>query len=94
MDNFHYALTSEQLQFYKNEGYLIIRGFFSSPESQELQQWAQEVHDLPRIGDVPYMPYEVNLQKLVMGNKHSNLTDPGNQLGRKESSLSHGELRQ
>lgn len=94
MDNFHYALTTEQLQFYENEGYLIIRGFFSSPESQQLQQWAQEVHDLPRTGDVPYMPYEVNLQKLVKVNRHNMLTDTGNQLGRKKSSLSHGELRQ
>lgn len=64
MENFHYALTDEQLQLYGGQGYLIIRGFFSSPERQSLEQWAQEVHDLPRGGEVPYMPYEVRACKI------------------------------
>jgi hypothetical protein len=58
MDNYHYALTPEQLQSFQENGYLLVRGFFNSEESKALQQWAQEVHDLPQIPGVPWMPYE------------------------------------
>ncbi|KAJ5912587.1 hypothetical protein N7504_001470 [Penicillium tannophilum] len=58
MDNFNYPLTPEQLQSFQENGYLLVRGFFSEPEAKTLQQWAQEVHDLPRTADVPWMPYE------------------------------------
>ncbi|KAJ5150339.1 uncharacterized protein N7482_010797 [Penicillium canariense] len=58
MDNFHYDLTAEQLQSFQESGYLLVRGFFSPQETKLLQQWAQEVHDLPRTPDVPWMPYE------------------------------------
>lgn len=58
MDNFNYPLTPEQLQSFQENGYLLVRSFFSEPEAKKLQQWAQEVHDLPRTADVPWMPYE------------------------------------
>lgn len=58
MDNFHYDLTSEQLQSFQDRGYLLVRGFFNPTETRVLQQWAQEVHDLPRTPGVPWMPYE------------------------------------
>jgi hypothetical protein len=58
MDNYHYALTQEQLQSFQENGYLLVRGFFNPEESKVLQQWAQEVHDLPRTPGVPWMPYE------------------------------------
>lgn len=58
MDNFHYDLTSEQLQSFQDRGYLLVRGFFTPTETKLLQQWAQEVHDLPRTPGVPWMPYE------------------------------------
>lgn len=58
MDNSHYALTPEQLQSFQENGYLLVRGFFTEPEAKTLQQWAQEVHDLPRTPGVPWMPYE------------------------------------
>lgn len=60
MDNSYYALSEEQNKFFQDHGYLIIRGFLSSSETRGLQQWAQEVHDLPRTEDVPWMPYEVS----------------------------------
>lgn len=59
MDNYHFGLSEEQLQSFHEKGYLLIPGFFNPAESAVLKQWAQEVHDLPRTGDVPYMPYEV-----------------------------------
>lgn len=59
MENSYYPLSPQQLQSFEEKGYLVIPGFLSSDEPQRLQQWAQEVHDLPRTGDVPYMPYEV-----------------------------------
>ncbi|KAJ5192022.1 uncharacterized protein N7498_011007 [Penicillium cinerascens] len=58
MDNFHYDLTSEQLQSFQDRGYLLVCGFFNPTETRVLQQWAQEVHDLPRTPGVPWMPYE------------------------------------
>ncbi len=58
MDNFHYALTAEQLQSFQEHGYLLVRGFFTAEETRLLQQWAQEVHDLPQTPGVPWMPYE------------------------------------
>jgi hypothetical protein len=58
MENSFYSLSADQLQSFQEGGYLLIRGFFSSDESKVLQQWAQEVQDLPRTADVPWMPYE------------------------------------
>lgn len=58
MDNSHYDLTLEQLQSFQGQGYLLVRGFFNPSETSLLQQWAQEVHDLPRTPGVPWMPYE------------------------------------
>ncbi|KAJ5686044.1 hypothetical protein N7536_008663 [Penicillium majusculum] len=61
MNNFHYPLSAEQLQSFQECGYLLVRGFFTSKESELLREWAQEVHDLPCTPDVPWMPYqEVN----------------------------------
>lgn len=63
INNFHYALTAEQLQSFQENGYLLIHGFFNPEESKLLQQWAQEVYDLPQTPGVPWMPYEeVNSQ--------------------------------
>jgi hypothetical protein len=47
MDNFHYDLATEQLQSFQERGYLLVRGFLDPTETKLLQQWAQEVHDLP-----------------------------------------------
>ncbi|KAL2811870.1 hypothetical protein BJX63DRAFT_443853 [Aspergillus granulosus] len=58
MENSHYSLSADQLQGFRERGYLLIPGFFSKEESKNLQQWAQEVHDLPRTPEVPWMPYE------------------------------------
>ncbi|KAH8690637.1 hypothetical protein BGW36DRAFT_420147 [Talaromyces proteolyticus] len=58
-----YPLTPSQVQFFQDRGYLLIRNFLPASESSLLQQWAQEIHDLPRTEDVPWMPYEeVNAQ--------------------------------
>ncbi|PLN78604.1 PhyH-domain-containing protein [Aspergillus taichungensis] len=63
MENSHYGLTKDQIQFYNEKGYLLLRNFFDGPETDRLQQWTQEVHDFPRTADAPYMPYEeVNSQ--------------------------------
>ncbi|KAE8345285.1 hypothetical protein BDV24DRAFT_125707 [Aspergillus arachidicola] len=63
MENNHFPLTEDQIQSYNEKGYLVIQGFFNAPETKLLQQWTQEVHDLPRTPDASYMPYEeVNAQ--------------------------------
>lgn len=63
MDNSTYTVTAEQLQFFKEKGYLLIRNYFNPAETTLLQQWSQEVHDLPRTPDVPWMPYEVSFDQ-------------------------------
>jgi hypothetical protein len=61
MDTSDSSLSSEQLQSFRDRGYLLVRGFFTAKESELLRQWAQEVHDLPCTPDVLWMPYqEVN----------------------------------
>ncbi|KAL4897195.1 hypothetical protein BDV59DRAFT_85921 [Aspergillus ambiguus] len=63
MENSHYSLTLDQIQSFDEKGYLLIKGFFNPVETTALQQWTQEVHDLPRTPDATYMPYEeVNAQ--------------------------------
>lgn len=60
MENSHYPLSPEQIASYQEDGFLLIRGFLDTQETKHLQEWAQEVHDLPRTPDASYMPYEVN----------------------------------
>jgi hypothetical protein len=53
-----YTITTDQLDFFDTKGYLILRDVMSSEETIALQHWAQEVHDLPRTSETPWMPYE------------------------------------
>ena len=53
-----YAISPEQQKFFEQKGYLILRDVLSGPEVIDLQRWAQEVHDLPRTAETPWMPYE------------------------------------
>ncbi|KAJ0414048.1 hypothetical protein BJY00DRAFT_305898 [Aspergillus carlsbadensis] len=63
MENNHYILTPEQTASYQEDGFLLIQGFLDPRETIRLQEWTQEVHDLPRTSDASYMPYEeVNAQ--------------------------------
>ncbi|KIW89723.1 uncharacterized protein Z519_09879 [Cladophialophora bantiana CBS 173.52] len=56
-------LTEEQLQFFRKNGYLILRDVLSEEETKDLQRWAQEVHDWPTDANSPWMPYEeINAQ--------------------------------
>jgi hypothetical protein len=53
-----YTISPEQQSFFEDKGYLILRDVMSAEETVALQQWAQEVHDLPRTAEAPWMPYE------------------------------------
>lgn len=52
------TLSTQQKAFFDEKGYLILRDILSEDETKALQRWSQEVHDLPRTQDVPWMPYE------------------------------------
>lgn len=56
-------VTEDQIRSFQEKGYLLVRSFLSPEEAKQLQQWSQEVHDLPRTEDTPYMPYEVRLSR-------------------------------
>lgn len=56
--NMAYSISSDQRAFFEKNGYLILKDVLSSDETIKLQKWAQEVHDLPRTEDTPWMPYE------------------------------------
>ncbi|RLL98250.1 hypothetical protein CFD26_107145 [Aspergillus turcosus] len=58
MDNYYYPLKEEQIQSYQEKGYLLVEDFLNKAEVQLLQQWSQDVYDLPRTPEVPWMPYE------------------------------------
>ncbi|KAJ9296195.1 hypothetical protein DTO271G3_5336 [Paecilomyces variotii] len=79
MDDSLFPLTAEHIRFFDQHGYLIVRDFFSPEDTKKLQQWAQEVHDLPRDQDVPWMPYEASITSLELrenfANSHSGFND-------------------
>ena len=52
-------VSEEQIDFFKEHGYLILQDVLCPDEVTNLQIWAQEVHDWPITPGVPYMPYEV-----------------------------------
>lgn len=53
-----YIISPEQKAFFERNGYLIIHDIISEDEARDLQQWVQEVHDLPRTPESHWMPYE------------------------------------
>lgn len=53
-----YQISADQQDFFAKHGYLILRDVLTPGETQRLQTWAQEVHDLPRTTETPWMPYE------------------------------------
>jgi hypothetical protein len=63
-------LPSEEIDFFKEHGYLIIRHLLTSAEVENLQQWAQEVHDWTPSSESIFMPYEV-CSVLIAGNRLS-----------------------
>jgi hypothetical protein len=53
--------TTEKQSFERN-GYLIIHDLLTEDETENLQRWAQEVHDWPNDESSPWMPYaEINV---------------------------------
>jgi hypothetical protein len=60
-------LTPENVSFFKSNGYLIIRDLLSQSETQDLQRWAQEVHDWEPTADSIFMPYEVGKHSFRLG---------------------------
>jgi hypothetical protein len=53
-----YTISPKQQQFFDHKGYLILRDVLNEDEALDLGNWAQEVHDLPRTAETPWMPYE------------------------------------
>ena len=53
-------VSSEDVAFFKKNGYLIVRDFLSPEEIRSLQAWAQEVHDYEATETSEFMPYEVS----------------------------------
>jgi hypothetical protein len=53
-----YTISPEQQKFFDQKGYLILRDILNDQEATNLGQWAQEIHDLPRTAETPWMPYE------------------------------------
>jgi hypothetical protein len=63
-------LPSKDIESFKESGYLIIRDLLSPTEVEDLQQWAQEVHDWKPTPESIFMPYEV-CSLLVVENRLS-----------------------
>lgn len=53
-----YIISPNLQKFFQEKGYLVLRDVLSESEVADLQCWAQEVHDLPRTSETPWMPYE------------------------------------
>lgn len=52
-------LPSEDIEFFKERGYLIVRHLLSQAEVEDLHQWVQEAHDWKPTPQSVFMPYEV-----------------------------------
>lgn len=57
------SLSKDQCQFFVDHGYLILRDVLSASEKEDLQRWAQEVHDWDTDASSPWMPYEASTPK-------------------------------
>jgi hypothetical protein len=53
-----YTISPDQQKFFDEKGYLILRDVLNEQEAIALGHWAQEVHDLPRTAETPWMPYD------------------------------------
>lgn len=53
-------VSEDQVSFFKDNGYIIIRDFLSPEEVKSLQSWAQEVHDWTPTPESEFMPYDVS----------------------------------
>ncbi|KAF2674307.1 PhyH-domain-containing protein [Microthyrium microscopicum] len=51
-------VSQEQLKFFDQNGFLIIRDLLSQDEVQDVQRWTQEVHDWTPTPHSEFMPYE------------------------------------
>ncbi|OAG35696.1 hypothetical protein AYO21_10090 [Fonsecaea monophora] len=51
-------LSEEQVRSFRRNGYLVLGNVLSEVETEELQRWAQEVHDWTTDANSPWMPYE------------------------------------
>jgi len=52
-------VSEQQVKFFNENGYLIVRDLLSENEIQNLKKWTQEVHDWIVTLDSEFMPYEV-----------------------------------
>lgn len=54
-----YSLTSQQHQFFEENGYLVITDGFTKEDIENHQVWANTVHDLPQVsGPCDYLQYD------------------------------------
>ena len=54
-------LSPQEKDSFEETGYLIVRDFLTSRETEDLQAWAKEVHDWPTDESSEFMPYaEIN----------------------------------
>jgi 2-aminoethylphosphonate dioxygenase len=54
-------LSKDQIDFFNRNGYLILQKPFTRSDIQNLQNWAQEVHDWKATAESKFMPYEVQV---------------------------------
>lgn len=87
-----YPISAEQQAFFEKNGYLILRDVMTADKVVALQRHAQEVHDLPRTAETPWMPYEeINAageRVLCRTENYANYHAPLNALLRGEKMLS------
>lgn len=66
-------LSAEDIEFFQERGYLVIRHLLSPVEVEDLHQWAQEVYDWKPTSESIFMPYEVCSFLIVENRLSSNL---------------------
>ena len=81
------SVSLQKIEFFKKNGYIIVRDLLSRSETEQVQKWAQEVHDWPAMPESGFMPYEVRLcAGLILILDHAQKVDRKLTLGENASS--------
>jgi hypothetical protein len=66
------SLSADQIESFKENGYIILQDLLTQSEVLDLKSWAQEVHDWEPAAQSKFMPYEVRtLLFITLGESRS-----------------------
>jgi hypothetical protein len=59
-------ISDEKIEFFKSNGYVIIRDLLTPEQTKDLQKWAEEVRNWKPTETSDFMPYEVRYSPIIL----------------------------